>query len=271
MDYFHIIRNQNKDTDLKITNVIKRFLENNNRTCTFEGEIPDNTECIMVLGGDGTLLQVACETIDRNIPLIGVNLGRLGYLAEIEHTDIEEALLQLINNDFIIEERMMIEGNVYRKDNKIQNMYGLNDIVVTRDGDSQILSYHIYVNNQNLYHYYADGIIVATPTGSTGYSLSAGGPIVEPNANLMVITPICPHTIHSRSVILSDKDEVVIEIGIGKKHEKQYARVSFDGDNVTSLTTGDRVSIKKFNKKTKIIRLNQVSFLKVLHKKMSST
>lgn len=271
MKYFYIYRNQNKDTDLKITNVIKNYIEKRGGICTCKGDIPDNTECILVLGGDGTLLQVACETIDRNLPLIGVNLGRLGYLAEIDSSNIENALEKLMNNDYTVEERMMIEGKVYRNDSEIQNMYALNDIVVTRDGISQILSYHIYVNEQNLYHYYADGIIASTPTGSTGYSLSAGGPIVEPNANLMVITPICPHTIHSRSIILSDKDNILIEIGEGKKHKQQQARVSFDGDSITSLVTGDKVVIKKFDKKTKIVRLNQVSFLKTLHNKMSST
>ena len=146
----------------------------------------------------------------------------------------------------------------------------LNDIAITRRGSLQIISFHIYVNGQLLHVCHADGILVATPTGSTGYNLSAGGPIVEPHAQLILLTPICPHTMSSRPIVLSAEDEVVIEIGENKKGIVQEVEACFDGSVKMAMFAGDRMEIRRAGKVTEMLKLSQDSFVEVLHKKMDA-
>ncbi len=271
MKHFHVITNQYKDPDLVITKEIYEYLTAREVNCTYEGEIPQETDCILVLGGDGTLLRAARENLERDIPLIGVNLGTLGYLAEVEYKNIEQALDHLIHNRFTIEERMMIVGKVKSEEGLAQEMYALNDIVVAKEGNAKIIYYRIYVNGQLLNSYHADGVILSTPTGSTGYSMSAGGPIVEPRANIIVMTPICPHTIYARSIILSPDDKIVVELGASDVNHLQKAHVSFDGECCTPLEEGMQVEILRSERTAKIIKIDQVSFLATLQKKMSES
>ena len=142
------------------------------------------------------------------------------------------------------------------------------DVVISRNGPLQVIHFHIYVNGHFLKGYSADGIIVSTPTGSTGYNLSAGGPIVEPDARLMVITPICPHTFNTRSIVLSPEDRIEIEIGPSKGGGVQEVEANFDGAHSIPMKTGDRIVIRRSEKTTSIIKLSDVSFLEVLHRKM---
>lgn len=295
MNHFYIITNGHKDRNLEKTNYIRNYLEKHHRKCTVQvqtadsemaytdaSQIPEDVECILVLGGDGTLLQAARDTIDRDIPLLGINLGTLGYLAEVEEANIDAALNQLIHDDYEVEQRMMLTGRVVRgevheqlhKDKGIapcgaEESYALNDIAITRSGSLQIIRFQIGVNGQFLNEYKADGVIVATPTGSTGYNLSAGGPIVEPKAELMLVTPICPHTLNTRSIILSPGDKVEIHIGAGREGSVQQVEVNFDGSHKLTLYTGDKVEIRKAVTTTGIVKLSKVSFLEVLHKKIS--
>ena len=146
---------------------------------TDSSKIPKDCDCIIVLGGDGTLLEAARDTVDLDIPLIGVNLGTLGYLAEVDKENLSEALRRLCGDDYTVERRMMLEGQI-TGETDCRRSYALNDIVVSRSGSLQMLHFHILVNGHFLKGYSADGIIVSTPTGSTGYNMSAGGPIVEP-------------------------------------------------------------------------------------------
>lgn len=285
MKSFFIITNKQKDKDLQVTHDIESYLEKHN--CQYKTQItndcgggdyytnvediPDNVECILVLGGDGTLLQAANDTIERNIPLIGVNLGTLGYLAEVEQPNIESALKALIADEVEVANRMMLDGCIIRDGKQIERAQALNDIIISRFGSLRILNFNIYVNDSFLKGYHADGIIIATPMGSTGYNMSAGGPIVEPKAKLMVLTPVCPHTFNTRSIILAPEDIITVEIAPGRENQKQDIEVSFDGSHKVTLVTGDRIQITQSSKKTKILKLNKVSFLEVLHKKMSES
>ncbi len=223
-------------------------------------------DCALVLGGDGTLLRAAGNMMDSDIPLLGINLGTLGYLAEVESTCAEEAVEKLLKDEFVREERMMLSGRVTTGE---KERYALNDIVISRCGSLQILNVRIYVNGQFLNDYCADGVIVATPTGSTGYNLSAGGPIVEPSARLLLLTPICPHTLNTRSIVFSPEDEITVEIPWGKDGHEQVVEANFDGSNTITLKTGDRILIRRSDRTTGIVRLRTESFLSVLHKKMS--
>lgn len=296
MECFYIIANGHKDRNLVKSRYIKNYLEQHEKRCILEvldsgiGSgftdpmlIPEEVDCVLVLGGDGTLLQAARDLGDRSIPFLGVNLGTLGYLAEVEETSIDQALDQLIHGEYEVEKRMMLKGNVLRgpyhealhaeakKDEgeSEEDDFALNDITITRNGPLQIIKFQIYVNGQLLKFFRADGVIVATPTGSTGYNLSAGGPIVEPRAELILITPVCAHSLNTRSIVLSATDEIMIEIPPGRDDSIQQVEVNFDAGRSFCLYTGDRVTISKANKTTKIVKLKKISFLEVLHRKMS--
>ena len=158
----------------------------------------------------------------------------------------------------------MYEGVWFR-----DNTRALNDIVITRKGSLQIIYFNIYVNGQFLHRYHADGIIVATPTGSTGYNLSAGGPVVEPKASLILISPICPHSMQNRSIVLSPDDTVTIEIEKSRDGSEQEVEAIFDGSHKVALRTGNKLIIKKSERTTGIVKLSQMSFLEILHRKMS--
>ena len=185
MKHFIIITNRTKDKDLQVTNRIRDYLTAHGAECIVEEElpeegsgyteagcVPEDTECAIVLGGDGTMLQAAIDLIDTEIPLVGINLGTLGFLSEVNRNDLETSLDQLLSDHFEIEQRMMLSGSVYSGAERKETFQALNDIVITRRGSLQINSYNIFVNEKHLHCYHADGILVATPTGSTGYSLS---------------------------------------------------------------------------------------------------
>ncbi|MBR1930676.1 MAG: NAD(+)/NADH kinase [Lachnospiraceae bacterium] len=279
MKHFLIYTNKYKDIELKVTEHIRDYLVSHGQQVTVVQketdwkaeaskqqvcEMPADADCMIVLGGDGTVLQAVRDMRNGSVPLIGVNLGTLGYMTEIEPANLEEALQRLITGDYSRERRMMLSGQVLHGDQE----WALNDIVISRSGSLQIINFRIYVNGLFLHEYNADGVIVTTPTGSTGYNLSAGGPLVEPGAELIMLTPICPHTLNQRSIILSPADVIEIEILEGRAGRSQSVEVNFDGNRRIPLQAGDRIRIVKWSQSTEFIRLNQVSFLETLHKKM---
>lgn len=280
MKNLFVITNLNKDKNLEVTKRIKSYLELKGASCKIFSEdlsneenrsetvIPSDTECVMVLGGDGTMLRAARENQDSDIPMIGINMGTKGYLTEVEVGSLDKALDCLIKDEYHIECRMMLEGIVSKAGLDMQPMCALNEIAITRKGSLEVIHYNVYVNGKLLKVYSGDGIMVSTPTGSTGYNLSAGGPIASPQSELMLITPICPHTFNTRTVILSPLDVVEIEIARGRDGKQQEVEVNFDGNYKENLYSGDKVVIKKALSTTKIIKLSEESFLEVLHSKM---
>lgn len=283
MKYFYVIANPTREGTLAMAGFIKNYLEKLKMTCivdagtpksdrdgyTYREQVSPEADCVIVLGGDGTLLQAAVDLAERDIPFLGINMGRLGFLAEVNRDGIESALQKLIREDFTIEKRMMLLGRSYGTEGAGDEARALNDIVITRKGSLQIINFNIYVNGQLLHRFHGDGIIVATPTGSTGYSLSAGGPIVEPRAEMILLTPICPHSMQNRSIVLSSEDKVTVEIERGRDGEAQEVEAIFDGCHKAALRTGERIEIRKSQKTTGIVKLSQVSFLEVLHRKLS--
>ncbi len=231
-------------------------------------EGPADADCMIVLGGDGTVLQAARLTKMLRVPIIGVNLGTLGYMTEVEVPNLEESLERLIAGDYVQESRMMLGGRATFADGRREEGWALNDIVISRSGPLQIIKFNIYVNGQFLNDYSADGVIVTTPTGSTGYNLSAGGPLVEPGARLIVLTPICPHSLNQRSIVLSPEDVIEIQIPARGESGNQNVEASFDGNHVIPLGTGDRLRIVRSEETTEFLKLGQGSFLDVLHRKM---
>lgn len=267
MNKFYVITNKSKDVSLETTLKIKDYLIAKGMHCILEDEVesfPKDIDCVLVLGGDGTLISAARELRNYNVPMLGINMGTLGYLTEVEIQNLEEALQQLVENGAIVEERMMLQGVL---NNEVEDT-ALNDIVLTRFGSLKLICFNVYVNGELLNSYQADGVIVSTPTGSTAYNLSAGGPIVEPTASMIVITPICSHALNTSSIVLSAEDEIVLEVAQGRDGGIEEAGVSFDGERNIQVRTGDRIVIRKAVEKTKLLKLNKVSFLETLRKKM---
>jgi len=276
MKHFHIITNEIKDKDLAITKKLQAVIEkyggsSNVFLCNRNGiEKPDtDADCVLVLGGDGTLLSVAREVADKKVPVLGINLGTLGFLAEVELNRMDEAIKRLMEGDYLTEERMMLDGTIIHKGKEISISSALNEITLTRCGSLQIIRYSIYVNKKFLCNMSADGVIVATPTGSTGYNMSAGGPIAEPGAKLLMLTPICAHTLNSRSIILRSDDIVEIVIDRGSDDSALTVEACSDGNEKVMMTTGDMLRICKSDKTTTIVKLDERSFLEALHRKMS--
>lgn len=272
MNNFYVITNRSKDEEFIITNKVKSCIEKHGGICTLcedkehmIQEIQDaKSECVFVIGGDGTLIQASRRLYDLGIPLLGINLGTLGYLTEVESHNIESAIEQIMEDEYSVEERMMLCGINSDHTEDI----ALNDIVVIRTGAVRILKFNLYVNGEFLNSYMADGIVVSTPTGSTAYNLSAGGPIVEPTASLMVVTPICSHALNSSSIVLSDRDEIRIEIDERREGQVDEVAISYDGTENKILKTGESVSIKKAFQTAKIMKLSKSSFLEILRNKM---
>ena len=228
-----------------------------------------DADCIIVLGGDGTLVRAARDMASIGIPLIGVNMGTLGYLCELERSTVFDAIDKLFNDQYELEERMLIAGSD-SKDDTGKTTFALNDIVIHRCGMPQIVNLIVSVNGEYLATYSADGIIISTPTGSTGYSMSAGGPIVDPKADLMLITPINDHNLSSKSIVISADEEVTVELGKRRSQKDEMVEVSFDGDSKVRLEVGDRFVVRRAEDTAKICKLSSESFLEILRRKMSA-
>ncbi|MDO4619714.1 MAG: NAD(+)/NADH kinase [Lachnospiraceae bacterium] len=276
MKHIGLIENRGKNETRTLSEKISRYLEGLGVEChrsSYGEDLPSCCECVLVLGGDGTLLQAAKIVLEEQIPILGINLGTLGYLAEIEKDHIFPALDKLLAGDYTIERRMMLQGTVIHNGERGSRDVALNDLIIK--GRIPLRRYRInnYVNNELLNSMSADGIIVATATGSTGYSLSVGGPIVSPQAEITMLTPIACHSLVSgRSIILSGTDTIRVEIGEGRTgFEQGAAAVLFDGENEILLDTGDSVEIRKSTKYTNIIKINNISFLEVLRNKMAES
>lgn len=282
MKEFFIIMNPEKQGAKETAQVIRDYLTSHGASCligkgdgrrggdyhyTDASMVPPKTECIITLGGDGTLIQAARDLAGRNIPMLGINRGTLGYLTQISRTEeIDTALDALLADEYQVEERMMLNGRAYSSTGRLYEDIALNEIVITRNERLKMLHFRVYVNHEFLNEYRADGLIAATPTGSTAYNLSAGGPIIVPDSTLMVLTPICSHALNARSIVMSADARIRIEI-LGDPGTSQAA--VYDGDTAAELHSGDYIEIHRSETKTVLIKLKDVSFLDNLRNKMA--
>ncbi len=293
MKNFLIIVNALKDKGLTETKKLCDYIQLKGGVCTYAvsvdaqegvqklnaGHIPPKTECILALGGDGTLIRAARDTVSCGVPLIGINMGTLGYLCELELDSVYDALDRIMADAYMTEERMMLSGSVMkyaaaenagRPPTGMEMRRALNDIVIHRTGALSLVSLTVYVNGEYLNTFKGDGMILSTPTGSTGYNLSAGGPIVDPKAQLIVLTPINPHSLSAKSIVVSAQDEIAIEVGTRRIQRDERVEVSFDGDSGFRLEVGDRILVKRADTSAKILKLSRISFLEILRKKMQT-
>ena len=225
-----------------------------------------NTELVICFGGDGTILHMAKAATRKNVPILGVNIGTMGFMAELESTELDQ-LARLAKGDFTLDHRMMLDVVVQRDRDIIFHDIGLNDVVITKGAVARIAHLAVKCDGVQAMECGGDGIIVATPTGSTAYSLSAGGPIVEPEANNILITPICAHDVMSRCVVASDKRVITVEL---IHNARRNAFLSVDGGKALRLNMGDVTTIKKSNMVTKLVRLKDRSFYDVINAKFKN-
>ena len=222
-------------------------------------------DVIFVLGGDGSFISAARNHSD--IPIIGINFGNLAYMAELESSETEY-IEKIINGEYAIEERIMLDAIVRRGDETIRmTKPAFNDVVLSNGPLPHVITFDMLLDGHNAQSYKSDGMIIATPSGSTAYSMSAGGPVLDPSLECIVATPICPHAIGQRPVVLSSSVEICFD---NIKWRKDNVYLSADGDEVIELCPGDRVTIKKSEKKAKIAHVKNSQFLKVLGDKMGS-
>ncbi len=225
-------------------------------------ELP-TADMIVCFGGDGTILHMAKMATRYNIPILGVNIGTMGFMAELESSELEE-LKRLSTDDYTIDSRMMLEVTVHRQRDIIFHELSLNDVVITKGSVARIVHLSVDVDGVQAMECGGDGIIVATPTGSTAYSLSAGGPIVEPEAHSIIVTPICAHDMGTRCMVASDKRTITLQL---THNARRNAYLSVDGGRALRLSMGDVTTVRKAQKQTKLVRLKNRTFFDVINAK----
>ncbi len=231
--------------------------------CSHETMI-NQIKIAVTLGGDGTLLNTAREIAAAGIPICGVNMGQLGFLTEIELSDLSVALDKLILREYQIEERLMLDAAVIREGKTIPVSVALNDVVITTNGVSRMMKLRLYIDNELTANYAADGLIVATSTGSTGYSLSAGGPIINPTLKVIVLTPICPHALHTRSLVVSGQEEIKLSM----VSNQDNAVLTIDGQIIYNLLPDDTVLVKPAPFRAQFIKLSGRNYYETLRTKL---
>lgn len=280
---FLIIANDTKDVDLKWSHYAEKIIsekgcESDLCIGVTDSRLPaafDGKDVIIVMGGDGTMLGVSHVLGGREIPVIGVNLGTVGFLTEVVVSEIDTMIEKLINGDYEIEYRMMLKGAVIRKESdssedadKDDSLHALNEVVLARENALKLIAVQINVNGKYFDTCEADGILLSTPTGSTGYNLSAGGPIAMPDAKMIVMTPISPYSLSRRSVIFGKNDKISLELLEKRKEGPNTALVSFDGADSISLRVGDKVDIGLSERRLLLIKMEEISMYDKLRKKL---
>ena len=228
-------------------------------------ELP-NADMVICFGGDGTILHMAKAAPRKGIPILGVNIGTMGFMAELESTELDK-LARIARGDYTLDSRMMLDVTVQRDRDIIFHDICLNDAVVTKGAVARIVHLAVKCDGIQAMECGGDGVIISTPTGSTAYSYSAGGPIVEPEAENIIITPICAHEMGSRSIVASDKRVVTVEM---VQNARRNAYLSVDGGRAVRLNMGDIATIKKSHLTTKLVRLKDRSFYDVVNAKFKN-
>ena len=287
MKRFCVITNRDKEDSNRKAVYIQEYLEQKggkclileNRRVISEGvlhyteadKIPEETECVLVLGGDGTMIQAAIDLVHSKLPILGINMGIVGFLTEVEPQNLERALDLMLQDKYTIENRIMLRESSVTPTGTSSGKacYALNDVVLSKRGDCRLITIKVYINDELADIYRADGLIISTPTGSTGYNLSAGGPVMVPDTEATVITPICAHSLDKRSLVVSAMDRIVLELGQTKDFQEDEAVLVVDGRTVRGLSTGDRLEVLVPEDQTRIVKLSGVSFYKKMRDKLN--
>ena len=278
MESIHVVCKRKNDTSLRVArDLIERFGrdldvyvdEEAARALHWEKEfelehVGRGARVIVVLGGDGTLLSVARQLQGNNVPILGVNLGGLGFLTEITVEELPGMIGSILKGIYTVSRRMMLAVTVRRRDEEIYTISALNDAVITKDALARIIDIETYVDNEYLTTYRADGLILSTPTGSTGYSLAAGGPILHPGLEHVIVTPICPHTLTNRPIILAE--DASIKAVLASRDERVI--LTLDGQIGFPLEFGDEVIVRRSEYRVNLIKSGTKGYFEVLRTKL---
>lgn len=270
-----VIPNETKDTGLEVTKKViaclkgraellaeEKFAAEKLDVTYMSEDIFEAAEIVIAVGGDGTVLRAAEPCASRGIPVMGINMGRIGFMTEIETDEIESACERLLKGDFKCENRMMTDIKIVKGEREINCCSALNDVVLTKT-DAKMIEVELYANENKINEYIADGIIISTPTGSTGYSLSAGGPVADPSMEIFIASPICAHMLGSRPAVMPADKNIVLELAQGR------ATVTVDGVICEEIEKGDKIIISKAENSFKLIKMTGYSFYDVLINKLS--
>jgi len=268
-----IIVNRKKRDSSQITDEIKNYLEADNIEVSVFSTGTDVKKLINLedidlafsLGGDGTVLYSSRILVDFSIPIIPINLGTFGFITEVSKSEWQSAFEEYRSGLLGVSSRIMLSFSIFRNNKKIEQFIGLNDIVINADGIAKLLNLSVDLNKDSLGIYRADGVIVATPTGSTAYSLAAGGPIIHPDMSSMILTPICPFSLANRPIVIPSSDRITIKV---EREQRAQVILTVDGQIAFPLQAGDEIRITEFEKKINIIRSDKRSFYGVVKSKL---
>ena len=228
-------------------------------------DVAKESDLILSIGGDGTFINAVRTGFREKTPLLGVNMGKLGFLTEMEKKDLNSSIKDLLDEKFIIEKRIMLHIDVYKDNELFAINHAINEVVLSKANISKVLRVNFYLDDEFVDSFPGDGMIVSTPTGSTAYSLSAGGPIVQPDLNNIIVTPICPHMLYSRSYIMSDDKRIKFKITQTRDRESV---VTIDGDETYLIKDGDWIEVYKSDYYLNMIKMTESNYFKVLREKM---
>ncbi len=239
-----------RDIEIELDECCARIVNDKALPVAGPGEFGANTDLAIAIGGDGTMLKAAHLVCHHEIPLLGINRGRLGFLADIPADAIQRHLEEILNGHYVEDERFMLQGEVYRNGEMLHQSYAINDIILQKWNIARLVEFETYVDGIFVHRQRSDGIIVSTPTGSTAYALSGGGPILYPSLDALVLVPICPHSLTNRPIVIHGDSKVEIVVGT---RAIDHARLTCDGDIALELASGDRVRVQKKNRKIRLI------------------
>ncbi|MDP2624907.1 MAG: NAD(+)/NADH kinase [Candidatus Peregrinibacteria bacterium] len=256
-----------KEVEILYNNNAAKFLKTDSST---SHQIMSKADLIITYGGDGTLIKLARDTTDKIIPILAVNLGNVGFLTEIQKTEnVISELERIWEKKYQLDVRSMLRITVYRKGKKVETFLALNEAVINQGNFARLIEMHAELNQRRMVRFKADGIIVSTPTGSTGHSLSAGGPIVHPKLDALVFTPICPSALAMRPIVIPSNRQVTIHIETQRRFKNNQIALTIDGQIVTKLEYGDQIKFRRSSRHFALVRMTNTRYYKMLREKLS--
>lgn len=271
---FCIVANTEKDVGYSVARQMKAYLEAHGKQARIVSDArsvkaQEEMDIAVILGGDGTMIQAAKVLTELDLPIIGINLGTLGFLTEIEKPNMFAALDAVMEGNYWIQKRIALTGTVDVSGVKKPLGLSINDCTVGKRGFGRMISICVYVNDELVDTYVADGVLIATPTGSTAYNLSAGGPVLSPSMEGIIITPICPHSLNKRSIVVSADDRITVKVGQTREGMTDLATLSVDGQLLSDAQTNDTIEIQKATEKFQLVRVSETGFFERMRSKLN--
>lgn len=273
-----VICKEDNPEALALSRRVTQWIRDNELSCLTEDHIADffgtertndvwlNSDILVVLGGDGTILRAIRMSMPRKVPILGIHMGYLGFLTEVTEDEVIKALEDMKTGRYVLDERTMLDVRLLRGDTVVASQHVLNDMVINKGALARIIDMEVWTNDVFITSYWADGLIISTPTGSTAYNLAAGGPIVHPHVSAVVLNPICPHVLSNRSIVLPDSQEVTIVVKSGKASDNIY--LTLDGQKGYPLLAEDRIRVRRGSLKAVMVRFPERNYFEILRSKL---